>query len=152
MLRTKISLNIGRASVDLLAIWQQARKVRTPQPWSDEIAITDYYNQKITSIGCKTIYSESLLSILILMLLLANFVSTEWCKIAVKWLKPWQMGTQPRVLSKSYPMNPNITGLSNLSFGRVMSVKHLQVDWGGAVSLDKNDGRMVYCGELGVVR
>ena len=31
-------------------------------------------------------------------------------KKTLKWLKSWQMGTQLRVLSKSYPMNTNMTG------------------------------------------
>ena len=29
-----------------------------------------------------------------------------------KWSKPWQMGTQMRVLGESYPMNTNMTGLA----------------------------------------
>ena len=39
--------------------------------------------------------------------------------------KPWHMGTQLRELSKSYPMNTNMQGLSQdpsyLSFGQVVS-------------------------------
>ena len=44
------------------------------------------------------------------MLLVANLANTKWCWNLKKWLKPWQMGTHLRVLSKSYPMNTNMTG------------------------------------------
>ena len=50
-----------------------------------------------------------------LMLLVANFANTEWCKKAEKWLKPWQIGTHLTVLSESFPMNTNMTGLRWLS-------------------------------------
>ena len=50
---------------------------------------------------------------LTLMLLLANF--TKWCKNPEKWLKPWQMGTHLRALSKSFPMNTNMTGSRRFS-------------------------------------
>ena len=42
-----------------------------------------------------------LLLTLTLMLLMANFVDTKWCKHILKqnWLKPWHMGTCTRVLS-----------------------------------------------------
>ena len=44
---------------------------------------------------------------LTVMLLVANLVNmTSWQK-AEKWLKPWKMGTH---LSKSFPMNTNMTG------------------------------------------
>ena len=46
--------------------------------------------------------------ILTLMLLVANLANTKNRKIL---LKPWHMGTHLRVLSKSYPMNTNMTGL-----------------------------------------
>ena len=49
-------------------------------------------------------------NLLILMLLVANFCITKWCKQAGKWLKPWQIGTHLRVLSESFPMNTNMTG------------------------------------------
>ena len=54
---------------------------------------------------------------LTLMILVANLANTEWCKISEKWLKPWQMGTHLRVLSESFPMNTNTTGL--LHFPRI---------------------------------
>ena len=44
------------------------------------------------------------------MLLVANLVKTKGCKKLEKWLKPWHMGTYLRVLSKSYPINTNMTG------------------------------------------
>ena len=34
-----------------------------------------------------------------LMVLVANLANTKWCKLPVKWLKPWHMGIPPRVLS-----------------------------------------------------
>ena len=49
------------------------------------------------------------LVVLTSMLLLANLANTKWCKIPWKWLKPWQMGTNLRVLSESYPMDTNMT-------------------------------------------
>ena len=52
------------------------------------------------------------LSILTLMLLVANLANSKWCKKKIeKWLKPWQMGTHLRVLGESSPMNTNMTGL-----------------------------------------
>ena len=46
-----------------------------------------------------------------LMLLLAYFYNTKWCKKkAEKWLKLWHMATHLRVFAVSYPMNTNITG------------------------------------------
>ena len=48
---------------------------------------------------------------LTLTLLAVNLVNTKWCKNPEKWLKPWQMGTYLRVLSDSFPMNTNMTGL-----------------------------------------
>ena len=47
------------------------------------------------------------LFLLTLMLLVPNLANTKWCKNLKKWLKPWHMGTH---LSKSYPMNTNMTG------------------------------------------
>ena len=42
---------------------------------------------------------------------MANLANTRWCKKKLKkWLKPWHMGTHPRVLSEGYPMNTNMTG------------------------------------------
>ena len=43
------------------------------------------------------------------MLLVTNLTNTK-CKEPEKWLKPWYMGTHRRVLSKSSPMNTNMTG------------------------------------------
>ena len=66
-----------------------------------------------------------------LMLLVANLANTIWCKRPKQWLKPWRLGTHQRVLSKSYPMNTNMTGYrcffkylraldeSSLSIGRI---------------------------------
>ena len=48
---------------------------------------------------------------LTLMLLVVNLADTKWCKKPGKWLKPWQMGTHLRVLSESFPMSTNMTGL-----------------------------------------
>ena len=48
---------------------------------------------------------------LTLKLLVANFANTKCCKNTEKLLKPCHIGTHRRVLSKSYPMNTNITGL-----------------------------------------
>ena len=48
--------------------------------------------------------------VLTLMLVVANLTNTRWCKNPEKWLKTWHMGTHLRVLSKSYPMNTNMTG------------------------------------------
>ena len=45
------------------------------------------------------------------MLLVANLANTKVCKKPEKLLKPWQMGTHLRELSKSYSMNTNKTGL-----------------------------------------
>ena len=46
-----------------------------------------------------------------LMLLVANLTIRKWCKNMKEWLKPWHMGTHLRVLSKSFLMNTNLTGL-----------------------------------------
>ena len=48
--------------------------------------------------------------VLTLVLVVANLANTKWCKKTRKWLKPWHMGTHLRVLSKSYPMNTNMSG------------------------------------------
>ena len=45
------------------------------------------------------------------MLLVANCTNTKWWENPEKLLKPWHMGTHLKVLSESYPMNSNITGL-----------------------------------------
>ena len=50
-----------------------------------------------------------------LMPLVANLANAKWCKKTWSWLKPWHMGTHLRVLSQSYPMNTNTTGLRWLS-------------------------------------
>ena len=47
----------------------------------------------------------------LLILLLANLATTKWCTKPEKWLKPWHRGTYLRVLSKSYPISTNMTGL-----------------------------------------
>ena len=47
---------------------------------------------------------------LTLMLLVANFANTQWCKKPEKWLKPLHMGTHLRVLSESILMSTNMTG------------------------------------------
>ena len=39
-----------------------------------------------------------------------NPCATKWCDKTGKWLKPWQIGTQPRVLSESYLINITMTG------------------------------------------
>ena len=66
------------------------------------------------------------------------WISTWWQKDG-EWLKPWQMGTHQRVLSKSFPMNTNMTddfnefllfcalGVSNLSIRRVLNPLTLRV-------------------------
>ena len=48
---------------------------------------------------------------LTLMLLLADFANIKWCKKPGKTLKPWHMGTHMKVLSESFLMNNNMTGL-----------------------------------------
>ena len=48
---------------------------------------------------------------LTLMLLVDNFIIQNGAKKAEKCLKPWHVGTHLRVLSKSYPMNTNMTRL-----------------------------------------
>ena len=53
--------------------------------------------------------------LLTLMLVVANFANTIWCKKPKDWLKPWHMGTYLRVLRESYPMNTNMTGFRWLS-------------------------------------
>ena len=56
-------------------------------------------------------YKYSLLVLNPLMLVVANLANTKLCKNnETKWLKPCHMGTYLRVLSKSYPMNTNMTG------------------------------------------
>ena len=46
------------------------------------------------------------------MLLVANLAKTKRCKKTWKMTqKPWHMGTHLRVLSESYLMNTNMTGL-----------------------------------------
>ena len=52
---------------------------------------------------------------LTLMLLVANFSNTQWCKKPEKWLKPWHMGTHLRVLSESSLMGTNMTGFRRFS-------------------------------------
>ena len=50
------------------------------------------------------------LGILTLMVVVAKFANMQLCKEAVKWLKPWQMGTHLRgALSANFPMNTNMT-------------------------------------------
>ena len=46
------------------------------------------------------------------LMLLVNFASTNWYEKAEKWPKPWHMGTHLRVLSESYQINTNMTGIS----------------------------------------
>ena len=72
-------------------------------------------------------------STLTLMLLVAYLANTKWCRRPEKLLKPWHMGTHPRVPSESSPINTNMTGFrwflkiyvflcfgqSSLSIGRV---------------------------------
>ena len=41
-----------------------------------------------------------------------------------KWLKPWQTGTHLRVLSKSFPMNTNMTGFRQ--FSKISSVRRVK--------------------------
>ena len=50
--------------------------------------------------------------LLTLLLLVANLASIRVCKKTekIKWQTHWHMGTHPRVLSKSYPIKPNMTG------------------------------------------
>ena len=43
------------------------------------------------------------------MLVVANLANTKWCKHPYKWLKPWNMRSPLRVLSKSFLMSTNIT-------------------------------------------
>ena len=42
-------------------------------------------------------------------LLMADLTTAKWCKTPEKWPKPWHMGTRPRVLSKSFLMDTNMT-------------------------------------------
>ena len=60
-------------------------------------------------------YRSITFSALTLMLLVANFAKTKWCKKHEKCLKPWHMGTHLRVLSVSLLMNTNTTGFRWLS-------------------------------------
>ena len=83
------------------------------------------------------------LFVLNLMLVVANFANSKWCKKPEKWLKPWHMRTHLRVLSESYQMNTNMTGFkcfskifvslcfgwkkplhSNLSFSKISQEQH----------------------------
>ena len=50
-----------------------------------------------------------------LMLLVTNLTNPKLCKHPEKWLNPWHMGTHPRALNESYPMNANMTGFSSFS-------------------------------------
>ena len=50
------------------------------------------------------------LSMLTLILLLANLVFAKRCKKPKKILQPWHMGTHLRVLTESYLMSTNMTG------------------------------------------
>ena len=72
------------------------------------------YFFKVLSMGvCKTRQWEmagQLVQELTLMLLVANFACTKWCKNPEKRLKPWHIGTHLRVLSESFQMNTNMTG------------------------------------------
>ena len=53
------------------------------------------------------VYASTLKAI---MLLVVNLAITKWYNAPEKWLKPWHMGTNMRVLSKSCQMNTNMTG------------------------------------------
>ena len=57
------------------------------------------------------ILAVSVIDTLTLMLQVANLASTKWCKKPWKWQKPWHMGMHLGVLSESFPMNTNMTGL-----------------------------------------
>ena len=94
-----------------------------------EIIMTTIYIRKWLKIFPTQLLSTQFLwgflGSLTLMLMLANFPNSKWWKKPGKWLKPWQMGTHPRVLSESYPMNTNMTGFqwfsevsASLCFGR----------------------------------
>ena len=64
---------------------------------------------------------------LTLMLLVATLDKTKWCKKPEKLLKPWQMGTHLIVLSKSFQMNTNTTGLGYLS--KILAFLYLGQKW-----------------------
>ena len=92
-------------------------------------------------IACPTLFNllnihVSLSWVSTLMLLVANFANTKWCRKPERLWKPWNMGTHLRVLGKSYSMNTDMTGLrwfqkslracaldkSSLSIGRVKEI------------------------------
>ena len=67
-------------------------------------------DRALSSIGVCMIYVGLEDCTLTLIRLLANLAITKWCKQTEKWLKPWHMVPHLRILSKSYPMNTNVTG------------------------------------------
>ena len=78
--------------------------------WSDEyqsILMTKKYFEKYFTVSI-----EGKDPFLTFILLVVNLADIKWCKKPEKWLKPWHMGTHLRVLSTSFPMNTNMTGLS----------------------------------------
>ena len=59
------------------------------------------------------------------MLVVANLAYTKWCIKPERWPKPWHLGTHLKVLSSTYPLNTNMTGLrwfseifASVCFGR----------------------------------
>ena len=67
-------------------------------------------DRALSSIGVCMIYVGLEDCTLTLMRLFANLAITKWCKKTENWLKPWHMVPHLRVLSKSYPLNTNVTG------------------------------------------
>ena len=52
---------------------------------------------------------------LTVMLVVADLANMNDAKIWKNDLKPWQIGTHPKVLGDSYPMSTNTTGLRSFS-------------------------------------
>ena len=103
-------------------------------------------------------------TMLTLMLLVANFANTKWCKKPEKWLKPCHMGTHLRELGRSYPMDTNSTGFrwfsavfasmcfaldeGSLSIGKVKSLKILYKWLFSLRGNFQNDNKSCYRGNV----
>ena len=111
----------------LLPIWKQLCNQIRPATKTKPSVLTDLIGNESRYFGPGWQWNlanqpiQTSLSFLTLRLLLANLVHTKWCKLPEKWLKPWHMGTHLRVLSESYPMNTNVTGIRWFSKKNVSS-------------------------------
>ena len=95
---------------EVQSVFKNASETFTGIIWS-YIPKTSWVKQLLKSLSCRTFWGLchklvrqcdccALLSLLrtwTLMLLVNNFANTKWRKKAVKWLKPWHMGTHLRV-------------------------------------------------------